>query len=68
MKKVLMLLAAGVAMLGLMACTSNETNAEATTTTEENVEAQAQETTAAPQQRDFEVGLAKWVSLMRLKW
>jgi hypothetical protein len=54
MKKVLMLLAAGVAILGLMACTSNETNAEATTTTEENVEAQTQETTAAPQQRDFE--------------
>ncbi|MBO7609342.1 MAG: hypothetical protein J6S96_03980 [Muribaculaceae bacterium] len=53
MKKVFMLLATCVAVLGLMACNAgSETNAESTPA-EENVEAEAQ-TTADPQQRDFE--------------
>ena len=57
MKKVFMLLATGVAVLGLMACSANsENNTESTPATEEKVEAEAeaQEPAADPQQRDFE--------------
>lgn len=55
MKKVFMFLAASVAVLGLIACNSgNENNAESATPAEENVEAEAQQPAANPQQRDFE--------------
>ncbi|MBQ4367630.1 MAG: hypothetical protein II786_06080 [Muribaculaceae bacterium] len=55
MKKVFMFLAASVAVLGLMSCgASNETSTESAATTEENVEAEAQEPAADPLQRDFE--------------
>ena len=55
MKKGFMFLAASVAVLGLMSCgASNETSTESAATTEENVEAEAQEPAADPLQRDFE--------------